>query len=92
MLNHPQREAGPLASRDKLHQMSLDLLRVALLAEPESSRYALHVRIDRDTLILVERRAQDDIRGLSTDPGELHQLVHRVGHHPRVVGDQRLRE
>src|SRR6266850_1618200 len=85
------RERRPLVARHERHQVALDLHRVLLFRQTEQRRESLHVRVDHDAFILPEPRAEYDVRGLAAYPGELDQLLHRVGYRTSVTLDQRLR-
>ena len=85
------REDRPLLARQQLHQILLDLHRLGLAGQPEPLRQPRDVRIDHDALVLAERGAEHDVRGLARDAGQLDQLLHRRRDLAAVSLDERLR-
>ena len=47
MINQPNRPVLPIWLGEQLHQISLDLYRVALLGKAKSGSKALHMGVDR---------------------------------------------
>src|SRR5579862_4949230 len=70
------REEDPLVTRDHVHQVPLDLLRIGVSGQLQTVRNALHVRIDDHTVRDLVPGAQHDIGGLARDPRHGQQLVH----------------
>src|SRR5260370_26271052 len=83
-------EAVPLGLRNQLHQVALDLHGIVLARELEQPTDAMHMRVHHDAFGLLEPDAQDHVRRLAADAGQLNQLRHCVGHLAAVALPQRL--
>ena len=68
------REASPVGTRHDPLQVTLDLHRILLAGEPETLREAPDVRVDDDPLCVTELGC-DDVRGLASDAGKLHEIL-----------------
>src|ERR1700675_4515371 len=74
------REQNPPALWNDLHQVLLDFLRVIVSCEIEPPRKPLHVRIDDNPRGNSERRAQNDVPGLSRHTRQRVDFLHRFRH------------
>src|SRR5208337_688446 len=73
------RENDPLIARTYLHQILLDLSRIAVSRQLQTTRDALYVRIHHNTIGNLEPCSQNYIGGFACYPGYLQQLVHTAG-------------
>ena len=69
MMDHLVREQRPALARDDLHQVLLDADRIVILRQLQSTRDAMHVRVDYYAIILLEPRSEHDVSGLSCHAG-----------------------
>ena len=77
----------PLRARQDRAEVSLDLLGLLLLRPAEALAQCADVRVDHDALGLVPQDAEDHVRRLAAHAGQLHELVHRLGHLAAVALD-----
>ena len=82
---------APEGLRDDLLELGLDIIDIFTRSEAGSVADAEHVRVDRERL-LAERRIENDVGGLATDPGKLLQLFTGTGNIAAIFVDQRLAE
>ena len=61
------REQRPLLRRKELHQILLDLYRVAVLRECQPLAQSSDVGVDYDALVAIERVPENDVRRLAAD-------------------------
>src|SRR4051812_12002190 len=76
MLDQQMREQRPLLAWKQGHQVLLDLDRIGVARERQALAHACDVRIDDDSLVALERVAEDDIRRLASHAGKLDELLH----------------
>ena len=69
---------------EDLHQIVFDLLRIALLREPEFAGNALYVCVDNDGWLVINV-AQDDIGRLASHAGQSRQLLNGVRHYATIT-------
>jgi len=73
-------QPSPLGAVEELHEIPLDLLGIGVRRPAETSRHPDHVRVDDDSLHLLEAMLEDGVRRLAGDAGEREELLHRGGH------------
>lgn len=78
-------QSEPFSSGEYFHQVTLDTLGPIFVGEPEKSRKAPDMCVDRDPLDYAMRVPQDDIRGLSRDTRNFKYLTHRLRDFPIVI-------
>ena len=74
----------PFFRREKLHQILLDFIRPFLFREIQTAGQSLYVRVHHDSIGFAVGDTEDNVCGLSRDPGQFQQIVHRVGYFAAV--------
>src|SRR6187399_2043585 len=67
-------KATPILTRHELHEVALDLDRIALPREPETLRETGDVRVHDDSLRLTEL-GSNDVRGFAGNPRKPEEVV-----------------
>src|SRR6478736_594814 len=70
------RKQGPSLAGDYFHQVLFDAFGLVVLRQLQPPRNAVDVGVNYDSFVLLEPRAQYDIRGFACDSGNLEQIVH----------------
>src|SRR4051812_47576652 len=78
MLGEEMNGEGPPGAWGKLRQVSLDLHRIGLLCEGQAAAHPANVSIDHDPFVLAVRVAEDHVRCLASNTGQLDEGVHVV--------------
>ena len=77
--------------RDDSFELGLNLIDSLSRRQTGPVAHSEHMRVDGECLF-TERGVEDDIRGLTTDPRQLLQLLACARHFAIVIANQRLRE
>ena len=80
---------GPVLLRNGLHEPLLHLYGRRTDSQLQPVRHTKDMRIDRNGRIS-PRNGADDVRRLSSDTGQLHQLIEILRHFAAVVFDQHV--
>ncbi len=85
MLDQGVAEPDPAGGRDRRVQVALHLFRIGLLRPAEPAGKAPDVGVDDDAARGIERRAENDVRGLAADTREGEERVHRPRNRTAVL-------
>ena len=77
-------------AREERHQGRLDLHWIVLRDEAEAVAQPQHVGVDDDSFVDGKRVAEDDVRRLSADAGQLDECLHVARHVAAVASDERV--
>ena len=83
-------EIDPLALRQELHQVLLDLRGVGVFREAQSLAQSRDVRIDHDARRDSKGRAKHDVRRFASDARQRDHLIHIARHFAAVLFDDAL--
>ena len=83
-------KVDPLALRNEMHQISLNLFGTLAIRDPETLTDAADMGVDHDTAGNSKRGPQQHIGRFATDSGELHQFFQRSGEFTLVLLDHGL--
>jgi len=88
MENENVARLSPRLAREYRAEVSLDLLGVLVSGPAQPLADAHDMGVDDDALRGVPEHAEDDVRGLSPDPGQLQERVHVSWHFAAVLLDE----
>ena len=80
MPDEPMAEEGPFGLGNPSDQILFDLFRRVILRKTQEIRYALHMRVDDDTMVFVEGIAQHNVRCFTANTGQFRELLDRSRH------------